>query len=246
MLAVLLPEILPRDRRQIRAVEMKLRLSGRQASALFWAAALAGLFILAIGIVLGAKQTGSGRVLLWIGALFISLWLLSVGLMGIHNLRRPSHQDSDYDSAGRVVDSNLVGRGPSKPAFFGEIDRRRYIAAMTAKWGEEAAVFKLKRMQNLRLLIVSVCVLFLVGAFGDLHRPAAKWIVAIAFVVAVFAVARTMMWWHKMNRAASEALGIAISWRWGSGPPRTPAAYERWCRNHGLTPYAASKREVRG
>jgi hypothetical protein len=42
------------------------------------------------------------------------------------------------------------------------------------------------------------------------------------------------------NRIARDALGMRIGLGATPGPPRPDAAYERWCKKHNITPYAAN------
>lgn len=126
-----------------------------------------------------------------------------------------------------------------QPGIMDQIDVRRLMAIQSPKWGTEAARFRWKRQQDGRLLAVCIAILYLVGVFGDVHKP-----VTIALLVGLAGLGvliglRTAKWWQRMNLAASKSLGVDISWKPGHAPPRKPQAYEKWCEKNRLTPYSA-------
>lgn len=46
------------------------------------------------------------------------------------------------------------------------------------------------------------------------------------------------------NKAAGRVLGLKLGFGHISPPPRTRDRYEQWCRQHGVTPYAAGSSDA--
>jgi hypothetical protein len=97
-----------------------------------------------------------------------------------------------------------------------------------------------KRQQDGRLVTVCLGLIAIVAMVGNFHRHVTIAIVVGLAFFGLLAGLRAISWWQRMNLAASEALGVEVSWKPGHAPPRNPGAYEKWCEKNALTPYSAA------
>jgi hypothetical protein len=112
--------------------------------------------------------------------------------------------------------------------------KQRFLEATAPKMGDLAAEYAWK-MEQIKLtspLLIGLCAVSILTK--SLYPLVVVVAVGLTCSVAMF---RCLV---KLNRAASESLGVPINWK--SGPPRRSDAYERWCREVGLSPYAAPNR----
>ena len=69
--------------------------------------------------------------------------------------------------------------------------------------------------------------------------------VGIAFALAVWFIIAGIRDLRASNRVMSELFGFKIGFRADPGPPKLGAHYEKWCRAHGVVPFAAdAQRQV--
>lgn len=110
------------------------------------------------------------------------------------------------------------------------------------KWGDEAAEYRLK-LWKLQLFGIPLAFLVLLGIVVRDNAPVALAIFGILLLGGTLIAIAALVCVRGMNRSASRLLGVKISgWHAGQFPPDTSPAYEEWCAQHGLIPYAASER----
>ena len=117
-----------------------------------------------------------------------------------------------------------------------------FVRSYARKWGDEAAAYRLQ-IRKWAMFVGGPAFIFLVllailpvGTAGQLA------LIAIFFVCEMVLLGAILVLGKRMNRAASEALGIPIGWKAVDSPPRRSPAYEHWCESKGLKPYSASKK----
>jgi hypothetical protein len=59
----------------------------------------------------------------------------------------------------------------------------------------------------------------------------------VAFALAVVSVAMYFVEMRHFRRAASEALGVPVTWKDHPPPPRRPDKYQQWCKERDLPEY---------
>lgn len=112
--------------------------------------------------------------------------------------------------------------------------KERFLEATAPNMGDLAAEYawQIERIKLTSPLPIGLCGLAVVT------KPLNPLVLA---VVVGLPCSVAMFWFlGKLNKAASESLGVPINWK--SGPPRRSDAYDRWCRQVGITPYAAPNR----
>jgi len=198
------------------------------------------LWMLMIGIsgvvitaAAGQVHPGVAHWLLWLVGTPTSFVILVIGATG---LQRTKKLISEEVQAERTVSARQAD-AIAPTTFRSQYDRRRFVARYGPKWGNEAARLMHRRNGNFNIMLMCLGLLFLFGPFGEIHLPAVAEV--LLGIVAVWAGVGVIALWRQINRAATQSLGTDIGWRKGHRPPRKAAAYESWCREHGLIPYAA-------
>jgi hypothetical protein len=116
----------------------------------------------------------------------------------------------------------------------------RFVSFWGPRLGDEAAALRWSWAIRLNwaygLNLASPPCIF-VGAWA--HVPALIPIGVVIYLAqgALIVLAATRL--RASNRAASSALGVRIGRGGITGPPRSDAGYEAWCRKHGLRPDSA-------
>lgn len=119
--------------------------------------------------------------------------------------------------------------------------RKRRIEMLAPKWGDEAAYY-FWRVRTTQVLMVPLYARGLLALVLRSHSTI-FWVLLSLFVAGTLALtAVIVVYQRRMERAASNALGVQLSWRRGKHPPQKSPAYEEWCEVNGLTPYSASTR----
>jgi hypothetical protein len=120
--------------------------------------------------------------------------------------------------------------------------RAKFVAFWAPRLGDEGAALRWKwaNTQNLAYLLnfVSLPCIF-AGAWA--HIPALVVVGILIYAVQGGLIVLMFRRLRAMNQAVGAAVGLPISFIGKPGPPRSTAAYERWCKKYGVVPYTANR-----
>lgn len=118
--------------------------------------------------------------------------------------------------------------------------RRRFLDEWTPRVGPVAAEHRWRNATTRLVAAVANPTWFVLLVIG--FRQSSGPLVAAGFVVAALAagtVIASIVEIRRYFRAASAVLGVEVGPR--NAPPRDQDAYEKWCGDRGLVPFAAGR-----
>ena len=120
--------------------------------------------------------------------------------------------------------------------------KERFLFAYARKWGDEAAEYRWRLRTAATFLGVPAVACLALALALPVSQATSLMLLGIFVVLGASWLTLSIVLGHRMNAAASAALGINVGWTAISSPPSQAEAYERWCQKNGITPYRASER----